>query len=197
MKILITGFAPFDNEKLNASYEAVKRLKEKINNFKVIKKELSTSFIKSVKELDGLLEQENYDFVICVGQAENRDYISLEKVGLNLMEARIKDNDGYQPEDKKIHKDGDLAYFSNLNLKYLKEKLKEVNISSKISSTAGTFVCNTTLYHLLYLINKEGCKFKAGFIHVPPLSSQRKDSQTSMDVEEIVLALETVISNLS
>lgn len=197
--LLITGFDAFNLDKINPSSLAVKNLADQINNIKVIKKILPTKFKLASKKLDEYISHYNPDYVICVGQAAGRSKISLERVGLNLMDSTISDNSNYMPKDEIIHKDGDLAYLSNLSLKDLLKALKDEGISSEISYSAGTFVCNSVLYHLLYLIHKKQVKIQAGFIHIPLIASQLNENNQdlpTMDLEEIIKGLTIVINNL-
>lgn len=200
MKLLITGFDAFGEDKINPSYEAVKLLPNKIKGIEIYKRELPTKYFKSIKLLDKYIHSIKPDFVICVGQAAGRNKISLERIGLNLMDATIVDNDGFMPKDIPIYDDGETAYFSNLPLKDILQYLKENNVSSEISYSAGTFVCNTSLYHLLYLINKQNLDFKAGFIHIPLINEQlkaRDKTVFAMELSEIVEALVLAIASLS
>lgn len=200
MKLLITGFDAFGEDIVNPSFEAVKNLPENIGDIKLIKKQLPTKYRQSIIMLDELILEHQPDFVICTGQAAGRSKISLEKVGLNLMEARIKDNEGYMPKDVKVHSTGNLAYYSNLPLKLILNNLNNQGIPSEISYSAGTFVCNSSLYHLLYLINEKSAKFKAGFVHIPLIPVQLKNREKkvfTMELSKITKALEVVISSLN
>lgn len=200
MKLLITGFDAFGKDKINPSSLAIQQLANNINDIKIIKKQLPTKFDESIIALDKYVKDYNPDIIICVGQAAGRSKISLEKVGLNLRDAKICDNANYQPQDETIYQDGDLAYFSNLPLKSILADLKSENVAAEISYTAGTFVCNNVLYHLLYLINKKAYNFKAGFIHIPLISEQLADQKEKVfvtELSEIIKALTIVIQGLS
>ncbi|NLY47205.1 MAG: pyroglutamyl-peptidase I [Tissierella sp.] len=172
MKVLITGFDPFGGENINPAYEAIKGLEDNISGMKIIKKEIPTVFYKSIEMLEKLIIDENPDLVICVGQAGGRFDISLERVAINIDDARIKDNDGNQPIDERIFEDGENAYFSSLPIKRMAMKIREAGIPANISNTAGTFVCNHIMYGLLYLIDKKYPDIRGGFIHVPYLPEQ-------------------------
>ncbi|CCQ95896.1 Pyrrolidone-carboxylate peptidase [[Clostridium] ultunense Esp] len=199
MKLLITGFEPFGGETINPAYEAVKTLEDKIMNTEIIKKEIPTVFNKSIEVLENLIENEKPDIVICVGQAGGRYDISLERVAINIDDARIKDNEGNQPVDIKIFEDGENAYFTSLPIKRMVKKIRESGIPASISNTAGTFVCNHIMYGLLYLIDKKYPNIRGGFIHVPYLPEQviSKRNMPSMSIENIRkglrLAVEVVL----
>lgn len=195
MKVLITGFTPFGGEDINPAYEAVKDLQDMINGVQIIKKEISTVFHKSIDELDNLIEIENPDIVICVGQAGGRFDISLERVAINIDDARIADNEGNQLIDEKIYKDGENAYFSSLPIKAMVRRIREGSIPASISNTAGTFVCNHLMYGLLYLINNKYPNIRGGFIHVPYSTEQviSKGNVPSMSIEDITKGLNFAI----
>ncbi|HEY8363152.1 MAG TPA: pyroglutamyl-peptidase I, partial [Tissierellaceae bacterium] len=111
------------------------------------------------------------------------------------------DNEGNQPVDEIIFEDGENAYFSNLPIKALVEKIKEAGIPASISNSAGTFVCNHIMYGLLYLIDKKYPHIKGGFIHVPYLPKQvvNKRNTPSMSLDNIkealILAIKAIIEN--
>ena len=168
-------------------------------NTEIIKREIPTVFNKSIEVLENLIENEKPDIVICVGQAGGRYDISLERVAINIDDARIKDNEGNQPVDIKIFEDGENAYFTSLPIKRMVKKIREAGIPASISNTAGTFVCNHIMYGLLYLIDKKYPNIRGGFIHVPYLPEQviSKRNMPSMSIENIRkglrLAVEVVL----
>ncbi|MCP1108766.1 pyroglutamyl-peptidase [Lachnospiraceae bacterium PF1-21] len=201
MKILITGFDPFGGAEINPAFEAVKRLPDRLGEAQLIKLEVPTVFEKDGVVLERAIEAEKPDVVLCVGQAGGRSVISVERVAINLMEARIPDNDGQQPMDQKIKEDGENAYFTTLPVKAMVKNVKEHGIPSSISYTAGTYVCNDIMYRLLYLIDRTYPSIRGGFIHVPYLPEQVRelpDGTPSMSAELIAeglrWALEAIIS---
>ena len=167
MKILITGFEPFDNEPINPAWEAVKLLPDCIDGHEVVKKMLPCVFVKAGNELDSCIEEVQPDFVFCIGQAGGNANLQVEKVGINLMDGRIADNEGYQPIDAVIKEDGDTAYFSNMPVKAIVAAIRQAGIPASVSYTAGTYVCNYILYVTMYLIAKKYPHIKGGFMHIP------------------------------
>ena len=193
MKLLITGFDPFGGEEINPAYEAVKRLPDQIKGADIIKMEIPTVFEKEGKILEKEILEHNPDAVICVGQAGGRSAITVEKVAVNLMEARIPDNDGKKPLDRPVCEDGENAYFAKLPVKAMVQNIREHRIPAKVSYTAGTFVCNDVMYRLLYMIDRKFPDMKGGFIHVPYLPEQvvnLPDGTPSMSAQMIADALE-------
>ncbi|MCG0276518.1 MAG: pyroglutamyl-peptidase I [Thermosediminibacteraceae bacterium] len=195
MKVLVTGFEPFGGEKINPALEAVKLLPKEIKGAQVVVKELPTIFRKSLDVLFDAIEKEKPDVVICVGQAGGRYAISVERVAINVDDARIPDNEGNQPIDQPIFPDGENAYFSTLPIKRIVEAIKKEGIPAEVSNTAGTYVCNHVMYGLLYYASKKRPDMKAGFIHVPYLFEQVLDKKNTpaMGLNEIVKALTVAI----
>ena len=77
----------------------------------------------------------------------------------------------------------------------------EQGIPARISNSAGTYVCNDLMYHLLHLLHTRFPQVRGGFIHVPYLPEQaaRLKDQPSMALETIVAglkaAVETAVEN--
>lgn len=201
MKILVTGFDPFGEDKINPAIESVKKLPDEIKGVEIIKLEIPTVYMKSLKKIDEAIKEYNPDVILSIGQAGGRPDITVERVGINVDDYRIKDNEGNQPIDTKIYDDGENAYFSNLPIKAIVENIRKNNIPASISNTAGTFVCNHVLYGVQYLLDKKYPNKKSGFIHIPFLPEQviSRPNTPSMSISTIVkaltLALEAIIEN--
>ncbi len=196
MKILVTGFDPFGGDKVNPAYEAVKLLPGTIAGAEVIKIEIPTVYGKSGEAVEEGIKKYRPDVVLCIGQAGGRSTITVERVAINLAEARIKDNEGNQPIDKPLEKDGENAYFATIPVKAMVNNIRKHGIPANISYTAGTFVCNAVMYDLLYMVNKKYPEIKGGFIHVPFAPEQvvdRPDGTASLPVEITAKALEYAI----
>lgn len=196
MKILVTGFDPFGGEEVNPAYEAVKLLPDKIAGSDIIKVEIPTVFSKSTIVTEEAIKEHKPDIVLNVGQAGGRSSITVEKVAINLAEARIPDNEGEQPLDEKLREDGETAYFATIPVKAMVKNIRDHGIPANISYTAGTYVCNSIMYNVLYMTSKKYTNIRAGFIHVPFATEQVADKPEgvpSMSVETIAKAIEYAI----
>ena len=191
MKALVTGFDPFGGDEVNPSSLAVGKLKKRIAGIAVHTAELPTSYAKSAGVLRAAIDKVRPDLVLCVGQAGGRSELCLERVGINVQDARIRDNDGKQPIDIRIKDDGPPAYFSSLPIKAMATAMHGAGIPAAVSNTAGTYVCNHIMYQVLYMIDHEFPGKKGGFVHVPYLPSQvlDKPNQPSLGLDELVTAL--------
>lgn len=199
MKILITGFEPFGGESVNPAYEAVKLLPDMAGDIQIVKMEIPTVFGEAGKVVETGILQHQPDAVICVGQAGRRADIGVERVAINLVEASIPDNAGNQPMDVKVQEDGDTAYFATIPVKAMVKNIKDHGIPASISYTAGTYVCNSVMYDLLYLIDRKYPSIRGGFIHVPYATEQgvgKPVGTATMELSTIskalLYALETV-----
>ncbi|MEO7888005.1 MAG: pyroglutamyl-peptidase I [Polaromonas sp.] len=197
--VLLTGFDPFgdtghSDQPINPSWQAVKALKGKrIAGHTLVTAQLPTVFQASIDELHRLLAQHKPTLVICVGQAGGRGAISLERVAININDARIPDNIGSQPVDTPVVPGGPAAYFSNLPIKAMLQAMQDAGVAAEVSQTAGTFVCNHVFYALMHaLATRRGFKrTRGGFIHVPYLPEQ---GAPSLPLEEIVRGLRLAVA---
>ena len=199
MKFLITGFDPFGGESVNPAWQAVQQLPKTIAGHSVCTLMIPTVFHKSIEVLMHGIAQHQPDAVLCVGQAGGRFDITLERIAINIDDARICDNEGNQPIDIPIYKQGENAYFSNLPIKRIVSALKEQGIPASVSNTAGTFVCNHLLYALLHHINKKLINVQyGGFVHVPYIPEQvvNKPNTPSLEISRITKALQCIIETM-
>ena len=196
MKILVTGFDPFGGEKVNPAYEAVKLMPDNIAGAEIIKLEIPTVFSKSALAVEAGIEKYHPDVVVNVGQAGGRSCVTIEKVAINLAEARIPDNDGEQPLNVPLKEDGENAYFSLLPVNAIVKNVREHGLPCHVSYTAGTYVCNAVMYNVLYMAAKKYPKLRAGFIHVPYACEQVVDKPNGtacMSVADIARSLEYAV----
>jgi len=141
MKVLVTGFDPFGGEAVNPAFEAVKLLPDEIAGAEIIKLEIPTVFSKCGPAVEAGIQKYEPDVVINVGQAGGRSCVTIEQVAINLAEARIPDNDGEQPSDEPIQKDGAPAYYATIPVKAIVKNVRahaaSPHISCKKSKTAS------------------------------------------------------------
>jgi len=193
-KILLTGFEPFDGESVNPSWELVKTFDQKtIGNYQIISKQIPTVFYESAKVLTNYMKEFEPKIIICFGQAGGSKTIRLEKVAINLNDARITDNQGNQPIDETINETGSNAYFTKLPVRRILEALSNEEIPASISLSAGAYVCNHVFYHLLHQINNQDVI--GGFIHIPYLDNQVIDKENifSLNIETLQKALSIIL----
>ena len=193
--MLLTGFSPFGGDDTNSSWEAVQALDgELIAGHGVVAAQLPTVFNTSLEQLMDLVREHHPALVICVGQANGRRAISLERVAINVADARIADNAGAQPIDKPVVSGGQPAYFTSLPIKAILRDLTKAGLAAEVSQTAGTFVCNHVFYGLMHDLHRRRAlvSVRGGFIHLPALS---KNDTASMGLDEMRAGLRIAIES--
>lgn len=194
--VLVTGFEPFGGEVVNPSARAAESLHGRvISGARVVGAVLPCAFGDAGRALHRALHREDPSLVVCVGQAGGREGITLERVAINVDDARIPDNRGRQPVDRAVVRGGPVGYWSTLPIKAVVRALRETKVLASVSQSAGTFVCNHVFYALMHaLASRPGTR--GGFVHVPflPDQAERAGGAPSMSIGEVVEALEVVIA---
>ena len=184
--ILVTGFEPFGGHTVNPSEELAKALDgRRIGGCAVAGAVLPVHHADASTRVSLLLAELAPLAVVHLGLAEGRARIALERVALNVMDYRIPDNAGYRAEGEPCEPEGPAAYFSTLPLPEILLALGLEGIPAYISSSAGTYLCNQTLYRTLHEIVMREHAARAGFIHLPLLPAMVAASQLdqpSMDL---------------
>jgi pyroglutamyl-peptidase len=195
--IFLTGFAPFDGEKTNPSWEAVQKLdgKRLSTGHLIHIAQLPCEFGAAIIQLENHIHRIQPEIVICIGQAGGRSDISLERVAINIDDARIPDNVGAQPIDQAIDEDGPVAYFSSLPIKAMVKALKDQGIPASVSQSAGTYVCNHVFYGLMHYSDRHTYPKRAGFVHIPYLPEQAcaHTNAPSMSLATMTMAIELML----
>lgn len=193
-KLLITGFDPFGGQTVNPSWEAVRLLPGRIGAYEVTCLQIPTLFGEGARKVRSAAEALHPDVILSVGQAGSRRGVTPEVVGINLREARIPDNGGFQPVNVPIVPDGPAAYFATVPVRAMVDAMTAAGLPCALSYSAGAFVCNDVLYTLLH--HYHGTAVQAGFIHVPFLPEQAGDGMPSMPLKDIVRALTLCVGAL-
>ncbi|MBV4480592.1 pyroglutamyl-peptidase I [Pseudomonas khavaziana] len=185
--VLLTGFEPFDNDLVNPSWEAARQLDgvQVVEGVRIVARCLPCAFATAGAYLAQLISELNPSMVIATGLAPGRSEMSIERVAININDARIPDNLGQQPIDTAVVVDGPAAYFSTLPIKAMVKALREAGVAAAVSQTAGTFVCNQVFYLLQHRLVGGG--IRSGFIHIPSSPPPGQPSQ----VEGLRLAVFT------
>lgn len=194
--VLITGFEPFGGETVNPSWEVVKLLDGMIiDDCRVVARQLPCVFGESLEVLNAAIDALQPTVVLAIGQAGGRVDVTVERVAINVDDARIPDNRGQQPVDVAIVPGGPAAWFSTLPIKAMVAALREAGIPASVSQTAGTFVCNHVMYGVLYKL-ADWPEVRGGFIHIPYLPEQAAahPGAPSMAAHTVKQALEIAIT---
>ncbi len=172
--VLLTGFDAFGGDTVNPSWLAAKALHDDVvHGHRCVAAQLPTTFADSEALLLKLLRTHKPALVMCLGLAGGRPAFSLERIAINVDDARIADNAGAQPVDVPVAMRGPAAYFSSLPIKAMQQSLVTAGIAAEVSQTAGTFVCNHVFYVLMHALKRQRNRSaRGGFVHLPYLPGQ-------------------------
>ena len=192
--VLLTGFEPFGGEAINPAWEGVRALHgEVIAGHRIEGLCLPVVFGAALDPLRTALRRRRPGLVIAVGLAASRSALSVERVAINVDDARIPDNAGAQPVDRPVVAGGPAAYFSRLPVKAIREAWLASGLPAEVSQSAGTFVCNHVFYALLHALRRQPA-VRAGFIHVPPLPEQAAPGVQGLSLEQVVQGLRIAVA---
>ncbi|MEA0565354.1 pyroglutamyl-peptidase I [Lysinibacillus irui] len=165
-KLLVTGFEPFLDYKINPTMQIVENLDgEKIGDYTIVGRILSVDFQQSAQQFKQYIDEVKPQFIISLGLAGGRYKITPERIAINVKDGE-PDNNGYTPVDESIQEEGADAFLTNLPIRNMVNRLQAEGYPAEISNTAGTYLCNNIMYEgLVYAKYHQGVR--AGFIHIP------------------------------
>ena len=173
---LVTGFMPYGGRGVNPAAEIARAVEGKtIAGAPVVSRLLPVAFAEILATAEALLREINPAVVVSVGLWPGEPVIRIERVGLNVADFEIADNLGYVATDEPVLGNGAVGKLATLPIKAIEEALLDAGIPARISSTAGTYLCNACLYSFLSAAEAMRQPIACGFIHVPYLPSQVAD----------------------
>jgi len=202
--VLLTGFEPFGGDAVNPSGDAVRTVGRTWDGPESLVVEvLPVTFMGAAERLRGLIDLHRPNVVIAVGLAGGRAAVGVERIAVNLADARIPDNAGAQPIDEPSIAGAPAASFATLPVKAIAAAIRSAGIPAEVSHTAGTFVCNHVFFTALDAVP---AGVPAGFLHVPwaagqaPASAgrERAPELPAADLAEAVrIAIRTTLDEAS
>lgn len=184
MKILICGFEAYGERGINNAWEVTKQFQE-VPHIDILK--LPVSFEKSHSVIIDALTRKQYDFILILGETGlTADYVRLERLAINYKDAVKPDNDGMVADDEEIMIDAPKAYFTSFPIKKIFLNLKEKGHKIKITNSAGTFVCNSTYYHVLHYISEHKLAQVALFVHLPVSTEIISLDEMEQTIKELI-----------
>jgi pyroglutamyl-peptidase len=188
MRVLLTGFEPYGGRSLNPAFETMRSLDGRaIAGAEVVGRALPVSLKQLRQTLALYLEEVRPRAVIALGLWPGEPMIRLERIGINVADFEIADNEGARPGDSMVAADGPAAKVATLPLRAIETALLAEGIPARISSTAGTFLCNACLYTLLDLLDHGRRRnVPAGFIHVPYAPAQVAQMLNTLRAESVL-----------
>jgi pyroglutamyl-peptidase len=195
--LLVTGFEPFGGLDVNPSLDVAKALDGRAIGEAVVRSAiLPVHHAEAAARVAHLLDETDPLAIVHLGLAGGRARIALERVAVNVMDYDTPDNAGYRAVGEPCVPAGPPAYFATLPLPAILAALLAEGIPAYVSNTAGTYLCNQTMYTTLHALARGGPTVAAGFIHLPLLPAMVAASgleQPSMDASLMVRAVEVAL----
>jgi pyroglutamyl-peptidase len=195
--ILLTGFEPFGTYTSNPAGEVAKALDGRAFGAEVVRAAvLPVHHAEAAAAVSRLVTEVAPRAIVHLGLAGGRARIALERVAVNVMDFEIADNAGYRATGEPCVPGGPAAYFSTLPLAAILEALTAEGVPAYLSSTAGTYLCNQTMYTTRHLLEGRSLAIPAGFVHLPQSAAMVAASgldQPSMDLPLMLRAIETAL----
>jgi len=166
--ILVTGFEPYGGRGVNPAYQVMRALDGKtIAGASIVGRGLPVSLATLQANIDKILDELAPLAIISLGLWPGESVIRIERVGVNIADFEIADNEGALPRDAGVSGNGAVARFASLPVRHIEEELLAAGIPARVSATAGTYLCNACLYTFLATLEQKARHIPCGFIHVP------------------------------
>ena len=166
---LVTGFDPYGGGTANPSALVARALDgAEIGGVRVVGRTLPVSLRGLRASAERLLEEVRPVAVVSLGLWPGEPVIRLERIAVNVADYEIPDNDAAFVTDGQVEAGSAAALRSRLPLRAIEARLLRAGIPARVSNTAGTFLCNATMYTFLRLTGEA----PSGFVHLPYLPEQ-------------------------
>lgn len=188
--VLLTGFGPFAGSTGNPSQDAVNAYAAAHPSDDLITAVLPVVFTEAATRLRALIAEHRPEIVIAFGLAGGSTRVAVERVAVNLIDARIPDNSGAAPIDEPSDPGGPTARFATLPVKRIARALDEAGIPAQVSLSAGSYVCN----HVFYTALAAAPEARAGFIHLPWSESTAPEGAPHLPDDALVRAVAIAVA---
>ncbi len=196
LTVLVTGFEPFGGSSDNPSQLAVRALaSEPPPGVRLRTAILPVTYAAAGPALQAAIARHRPDILLATGLAGGRTELSVERVAINIDDARMADNAGEQRIDQPVVRGGPAAYFASIPIKAAVAAIRAAGVPARVSQTAGTFLCNHVFYLGSHLAATTFPGLAVGFVHLPWLPDQAAGlpEMPSMALDAMVTGLRAAI----
>lgn len=188
--VLLTGFEPFGGDRTNPAGEAVHLVAARWRGpEQLVTAVLPVTFAGAAARLRQLIAEHEPHLILGCGLAGGREKIGVERIAVNLRDARIPDNAGAQPVDEPSVAGAPAAHFATIPVKAVTRAIAAAGIPVELSWSAGTFVCND----VFFTARDAAPGTRVGFLHVPWAAGAAPEGAASLPLDALVRALEIAI----
>jgi pyroglutamyl-peptidase len=166
--ILVTGFEPFGGIAGNPTMDIVAALHgRRLDNRQIVGRILPVAYDGHFLRLKSLMDEVEPALVIGFGLDTTASEIKLETQAFNQADFDIPDNTGAQIRNVSLSPAGPSRRASTFPANEIRSALFDAQIEASLSTDAGRYLCNATLFHLLGLCAAKPQRPLCGFVHVP------------------------------
>lgn len=184
MKILVTGFDPFNHQDANPAGLIALSLPAKVGGVEVVGREIPTQYRAATQAILAAIRGVGATHVLCLGMDGSRPGLCPETRGYNWANVSIPDNAGVQLTRQLLEPDGPLAWYTTLSTpQALAQAALVCGVPAEVSHDPGSFVCNNVTYELGYALagSEDLREVKYTFVHVPKLPGQKAPYTMPLD----------------
>lgn len=184
--ILVTGFEGYGGRKDNPSASVVAELDGADVEGMAVQGKLLPVDLASVRQaIPELIDELKPEIVVSFGLWPGEQVIRLERVAINCADFELSDNTGLKAKEPVIV-GGETAFFTSLPIDEIERAIRDEGIPCRRSGSAGTYLCNATMYLALAACAQRHPSTRAGFIHLPYLPGQVAELLDQVAQESIV-----------
>jgi pyroglutamyl-peptidase len=199
--VLLTGFEPFGEYKVNPSELLMRSLEGRTIAGCLVAVRVLPSETRALRDrLEAAINETHADVLIGTGLAARRVGLSIERAALNVLDFEIPDAVGVMRKNDAIARGGPDARLSNLPLEMIVDGWKAGGVPGYISNSAGTYLCNQWLYEAVALTANAVPPAAVGFVHLPCLPTQAIDlgaeRTPSMSLELMRKGIESLLETV-
>ncbi len=200
-RVLLTGFEPFGEHRVNPSELLVRSLEGRTIGGRAVAVRVLPSETRTLRDrLEAALVEEQPEVVVGFGLAARRAALALERVAINLLDFETPDAVGTMRKGDAIARGGPDARLATLPLDAIVAGWQTLGVPGYISNSAGTFLCNQWLYEALSLSTNSAPPVVTGFVHLPCLPAQAielgVERTPSMTLELMKKGVESLIESI-
>ncbi|XP_070541925.1 pyroglutamyl-peptidase 1-like [Ptychodera flava] len=185
--VVVTGFGPFGEHKVNASWQAVQELEQigLLNNVSLITKEMPVVYDDVKTIVPSIWKDQKPQLVIHVGVSGEAREITLEQLARNSGYCK-HDIQKKTPQSECCVDDGDECLQTKFDLQKVCDVINGANDKLKaiISTDPGRYLCEFSYYLSLH----QNCS-AAIFVHVPPIGSPYTAAELANGLRIIIQCL--------
>jgi pyroglutamyl-peptidase len=180
-RLLLTGFGPFPGIPINASAvlveEIAKRLLRRRNPVDLRIAILPTEWQEGPAEVQRHIMAFRPDIALHFGVASGITGFRIETLAENARN-RLADACGHVPRRRAISASSPQHLLSTFPADKIRQRLDELALPVEMSTDAGQYLCNATLFRSLSLTRKAKGARMAGFIHIPSTLGDPEQAQS-------------------